>query len=76
MDAHIRGGFVKDENAGVLQQCACHAQQLPLTGAQVRAALHQLSVKTALMDMGYRHFGIISKGVNRTSMSALLGPKL
>ena len=44
LGAHIRGSFIEDEDAGVLQQGAGHAQQLPLAGAQVSAAFHQLSV--------------------------------
>ena len=46
--AHVGCGLVEDEDAGVLQQRAGHAQQLPLAGAQVGAALHQLSIQAAL----------------------------
>ena len=46
--AHVRGGLVENEDAGVLQQRAGHAQQLPLASAQVGAALYQLRVEAAL----------------------------
>jgi len=46
--SHIGRRLVEDEDAGVLQQRACHAQQLPLAGAQVGAALCQLSVQPTL----------------------------
>ena len=47
-DAHIGGGLVKDEDTGALQQRPRHAQQLPLPGAHVAAALHHRRVQAAL----------------------------
>ena len=46
--AHIGRSLVEDEDAGVLQQRAGHAQQLPLASAQVGAALNELRVQLSL----------------------------
>jgi len=48
---HIRGGFVEDQDPGALQQRAGHAQQLPLAGAQVGAALNQLGIQQTLCSL-------------------------
>ena len=55
--SHIGRRLVEDEDARVLQQRAGHAQQLPLAGAQVGAALHQLSVQVPLCRMRFRDIG-------------------